>query len=224
MPDGDAIFSGAGGLDGAAVVSLAAISGFAAGGGFVPAFVLNEQAGASFAISGGFAAVASRGDTAAFVGAGAFTIDTRFDYASNPAGIAAQGGLIANSDVGRISRTQIPFDSGAVDLQLLAGDDCELDVSLFDMGGGALNLTGASAQWFLADAYDRSRILITKTSAYGGGITIASPTMGTMVIAIAPADTAALGGQPYYHELKIILGWRNTTLSGSATIEKTTAH
>jgi hypothetical protein len=116
------------------------------------------------------------------------------------------------------------------DIELWAGDDAALDITLTeDDGTTPLNLTGITLRWALADAYDKSRVLIDKSSdVSGGGIEIVDLVGGTLRIIVDAEDTASLGGQPYYHELQITdpgdAGSTITMLIGAATIHTTAIH
>jgi hypothetical protein len=111
-------------------------------------------------------------------------------------------------------------------IEIWAGDDVELDVSLFEEDGTTpLDLTGSVVNWALVSAYDMSLKLISKTSSGSGGITVVDISNGLLKILIADEDTASLGGQPYYHEIEVVVGGATVTvMTGAVTINKTVLH
>jgi hypothetical protein len=78
-------------------------------------------------------------------------------------------------------------------LEIMRGDTRTLNVAVVDATGLAQNLTGWSL-WFTAKAQttDADPGVFQKT--IGSGITVASPTTGTAVVTLAPADTSGLTG------------------------------
>jgi hypothetical protein len=108
------------------------------------------------------------------------------------------------------------------DFEIWAGNDVELDVEVLDDDGSPLDISLSTLRWALTSIYDTSRKLIEKDSdGSEPGIIISSG--GQVTITIAFGDTAALGGEPYYHELVVedFSKTRITVLTGSVTVHKT---
>ena len=113
------------------------------------------------------------------------------------------------------------------DIELYAGDSTQIDVQIFATDGTTvLDLSGTTVNWALTSVYDKSRLLIVKTSAVSGQVTITDATNGLVTILVEPVDTRNLGGQPYYHEVEVIdLAQATVTvLTGAAIIKKTGLH
>ena len=109
---------------------------------------------------------------------------------------------------------------------IYAGDDVEINVALKQADKTtALDLTGSQVHWALADSYDPTTPLLTKSSANAAEIVIDNAVGGLISIFLKPIDTQALGGQPYYHEIEVVGGGTTaTTLTGNFTIQKTAMH
>jgi hypothetical protein len=108
-------------------------------------------------------------------------------------------------------------------IAIYAGDDFEVILSLFESDGTTpLDLTGAVVNWALSSVYDIQTPLIEKSSAIPGQVTITNIAGGLVSIFLGPADTADLGGQPYYHEVEVVQGGTTVTvLTGGVTINET---
>jgi hypothetical protein len=106
---------------------------------------------------------------------------------------------------------------------IYAGDDTELSMSLFQSDGTTpLDLSGAIINWALASAYAVQFPLIEKSSANPGEITVTNIAGGLVSIFLVPADTASMGGQPYYHEVEVVQGGTSVTvLVGAVVINET---
>jgi hypothetical protein len=109
------------------------------------------------------------------------------------------------------------------DIVIYAGDDTELSVSLFQNDGiTPLDLTGAVVNWALASVYDVQVPLVEKSSATPGQVTITDIPGGLVSVFLVPADTADMGGQPYYHEVEVVQGGTTVTvLVGAVVISET---
>jgi hypothetical protein len=94
-----------------------------------------------------------------------------------------------------------------------AGDSAVITVPVRDGLGAAVDLTGATARWWMgknvkalgADVYVKK----TTDPGDGGGITIqqASPTdVGVLIITIDAGDTEGLRPKIYYHEVELVIG------------------
>jgi hypothetical protein len=110
------------------------------------------------------------------------------------------------------------------DLELWQADDTVIEVSLTGPDGLPMDITGFGISWRLFDAYDRSRVLITKT-AVDGGIEAVDLAGGILQVRIDAADTRELGGQPFAHQLLVAdPGYRDASrvvLTGGVTIHTT---
>jgi hypothetical protein len=108
-------------------------------------------------------------------------------------------------------------------ISIYAGDDTELSMSLFQSDGVTpLDLTGAVVNWALSSAYNVQFPLVEKSSAIPGQVTITDIPGGLVSVFLIPADTADMGGQPYYHEVEVVQGGTSVTvLTGSVTINET---
>jgi hypothetical protein len=108
-------------------------------------------------------------------------------------------------------------------ITIYAGDDTELSMSLFQNDGTTpLDLTGAVVNWALSSAYNVQFPLVEKSSANPGEVSITDIDGGLVSVFLVPADTATMGGQPYYHEVEVVQGGTTVTvLTGSVTINET---
>lgn len=87
-------------------------------------------------------------------------------------------------------------------ISIYAGDDVELNITVYDSAGSALDITGLSAaQWIMKRYAGSTTAEITKT--LGGGVTVVSAADGTMKVSINSADSVSLTSNFYYHELRI---------------------
>lgn len=106
----------------------------------------------------------------------------------------------------------------AQDARIWAGDHADLQFTVVDADGVAVNITGATISWKCAADAD-SAAIVTKTTA--SGITITNGAAGIFKVALAPADTTSISGV-YYHEAQMTLSGAVTTVAvGKLTIEKT---
>lgn len=111
-------------------------------------------------------------------------------------------------------------------IEIWAGDDVELDIILTEADGETpLDISGtAIVNWALSSAYDIGAILIERSSAVPGEITVAISS-GSVIASIFVGDTTDLGGEPYYHEVEVEDGGATVTvMTGSAKINKTALH
>ncbi|MEJ0015715.1 MAG: hypothetical protein WDN25_03965 [Acetobacteraceae bacterium] len=101
---------------------------------------------------------------------------------------------------------------------LVAGDTVRLAFTAYDSDGTTpLDLAGATIKWQLARD-EAGPALISKQT--GSGITVTNAAGGTFVVAIAPADTAAITAGGYYHETQVTdaSGNVSTVATGSIAI------
>ena len=96
--------------------------------------------------------------------------------------------------------------------ELHAGDDFNIDVTVNDSDGTAVDITGATIIFGLSLVARGETILDKDTT---NGITITNGPSGLFRIALLAADTANLIPRKYYYEIKVVLsGVRDTVLFG----------
>jgi hypothetical protein len=102
------------------------------------------------------------------------------------------------------------------DITIYAGNDVALDVSLLDEAGAALDLTGTSLEWGMAERFADDAVLRKATPVE---IEVTDEVAGLATVHLDPADTATLGGI-YRHELRLTDAGGNivTLLTGALTI------
>lgn len=107
-----------------------------------------------------------------------------------------------------------------------AGDDNELDISLFEEDGTTpINVGGAVINWAMSSTFDTSVKLVNKTSEFPTEIELTTPETGQIKVFLIPDDTKNLGGEPYIHEVEVVSGGKTVTvLRGNVTIYKTIMH
>lgn len=81
------------------------------------------------------------------------------------------------------------------------GDTRTVTVTVTDDDDQAVNLTGATVKWAVANT-PTSATLISKQTG-GSGISITNATGGVFVITLVPADTSSLSARTYYHEAQV---------------------
>jgi hypothetical protein len=84
------------------------------------------------------------------------------------------------------------------------GDSFVFEIDM-QTAGGPVDLTGATAQWVLAESwFDGAKIFLTKTP--GSGLAI-NQELGVwkVVVSITPADTLAVSSGTLYHDCKVTL-------------------
>jgi len=103
------------------------------------------------------------------------------------------------------------------DFEITSGDSMSLVVTVVDDTDAAVNITGYSASWKVADGpTDDAEI----KKSVGSGITLTTPASGILTIAIAASNTSDMAGI-YYHELQLTDGSSNvsTALYGRLSIK-----
>jgi hypothetical protein len=109
----------------------------------------------------------------------------------------------------------------AQDITVYEGEDREILFGVVDAAAAAVNLTGATLVWKLANAPDGA-ILLTKSSGPSGGIVVTNAAGGLGKVVLPGSDTATLGGGVYYHELGITDSSGNDEVAfvGNCTIKR----
>lgn len=87
------------------------------------------------------------------------------------------------------------------DFELFSGNDKTLRFRALDEFDAIIDLTGATIIWALAKSASAKSRLIEYTSPTN--VTITDPAEGLFEVAIQNADTEALKGGEYYHEVRI---------------------
>lgn len=97
---------------------------------------------------------------------------------------------------------------------MYAGDTKNLVITVTDISGAIINLTGAIVKWKLT--YSNGTIYKDTT---GGGVTITSPTTGVFTVKLNSIDTSSLSGN-FLHGAELIdsSGNVSTILAGIASI------
>lgn len=108
--------------------------------------------------------------------------------------------------------------------EFFSGNDVEIFVPVVDQDDKVVDITGASIEWRLTKTNKNKTGLITKTTS-GGGIVITNGLGGIFKIIIAKAEAEGLLGGEYYHEARITIAGRNSTvLYGFPTIRDNTVN
>jgi hypothetical protein len=107
-------------------------------------------------------------------------------------------------------------------LGCIKGDNAVFEIDM-TTAAGPVDLTGATAQWVLAESwFDGAKTFLAKTSAIGGGVTITNDA-GTwkLVIQLTPADTLAVPSGMLFHDCKVTLSDASVAhvASGPFTLE-----
>lgn len=105
------------------------------------------------------------------------------------------------------------------DAVIYAGNNASLNLTLTDAAGEPIDLTGATLEWGWAPR-DATAATLTKSSTASAKIDITDAEGGLATVFIVPADTAALTGCEYRHEVRITdaTGAVETLLTGIVTI------
>lgn len=86
------------------------------------------------------------------------------------------------------------------------GDSATIRIPVLDKDGASVDLTGASARWWMAksvNATDAADIYVKKSS--GSGLVIENSTAGSaIVITLDPADTEGKAAGTFYHECEVV--------------------
>lgn len=104
------------------------------------------------------------------------------------------------------------------DVTVYLGDDSILTVAVTNESGQALDVTGASFAWLIAQ-YAGMPALVSKSTA-SGGISVTAPTTGQVQITVTHADTSSLGAGVFWHQLVMTdsSGDVSTVMTGTFTV------
>src|SRR5215203_5565647 len=109
-------------------------------------------------------------------------------------------------------------------VRMWCGDSQALTITVRDADGGNVDLSGATARWWMGKSATATGTGIYLQKATGGsGITITSNAgLYTLNITIAPADTEDLKPGDWYHEAEVIDSGGNvsTVTVGTFTLER----
>ena len=106
----------------------------------------------------------------------------------------------------------------AQDVDMIAGDTVNLNVTIYDAdNGGNKNIANSTIKWVL---YDEATDTASLNKTLASGITITSGLLGQCTIALTPANTVSLTPGVYYHEVEVTdeTGNVSTVLTGHITI------
>ena len=106
----------------------------------------------------------------------------------------------------------------AQDVDMIAGDTLNLNVTIYDAITGAnKSIANSAIKWVL---YDESTDTAALNKTLASGISITNGLMGQCTIALTPANTVSLTPGVYYHEVEVTdeTGNVSTVLTGHITI------
>lgn len=105
------------------------------------------------------------------------------------------------------------------DVTMVSGDTLDIQITVTDQDGTAVNLTDHTINWALCTNQNTTPPLVVKSTG-GYGVTITNAVGGVFKVALVPTDTAAFSGI-YYHEAVITqpTGEKYTVTTGYMTIE-----
>lgn len=106
-------------------------------------------------------------------------------------------------------------------IEIWRGDSHTITIPVRDGDGNAVNLTGATARWWVGKSVNSTgtNVLIQKATG-GSGITITSDAgLYTLNITVNPSDTEDLRPGDWYHEAEVTLsGVVSTVTVGTFTL------
>jgi hypothetical protein len=80
------------------------------------------------------------------------------------------------------------------------GDSRDLFVSVTDLDGAVVNITGATIKWVLVN---NDTVVLEKSTPSSSGINITNPTGGQFTISILPNETLTLSAGDCTHEARL---------------------
>lgn len=96
------------------------------------------------------------------------------------------------------------------------GDTYKMDITINDLSGNPVNITGAGIEFALSMSANGDPLLI---KSIDNGVVITDGPNGVLRVTLSQADTKNLAPQTYFHETKLIVGGeRDTVLTGSMKI------
>ena len=98
-----------------------------------------------------------------------------------------------------------------------AGQDINLDFTITDSAGSAVNLNGATVRFAAARTVGSTPVLDTTASPQTATITFSSPISNTFTASIKDTDSDGLRGD-YYYEVKITDSSGNEAISNRGII------
>jgi len=92
------------------------------------------------------------------------------------------------------------------DITHYKGDDGQIRITAKDADGNAVDLTDATARWWMAKAVTSTgdNILIQKSTADGGIVISEDSGFWILTIELLPEDTESLTPGKWYHELEVV--------------------
>lgn len=107
------------------------------------------------------------------------------------------------------------------DIEMIAGDSVLIpyDVQRDDGGYVDFTLDGSNVEWFLSLWNDPDQLILKKSIADDGGISVDSVSPNIFVVALTSEDTSALAG-PFLYQIEITIpsGEKLRKIQGSITI------
>jgi len=87
---------------------------------------------------------------------------------------------------------------------MVAGDNCDIEIEINNPDGTDVDLTGTTIAWYLKESADSPAALITKTTADPLELEITDPAHGLCVVHLVPDDTDDLTPNKYFHGTRIV--------------------
>lgn len=85
------------------------------------------------------------------------------------------------------------------------GDTATIRIPVLDKDGGAVDLTGASARWWMGKNVSATGDDVYVKKASGTGLSIEVSTAGSaIVVTLAPVDTEGKKSGTFYHECEVV--------------------
>lgn len=85
------------------------------------------------------------------------------------------------------------------------GDSATISIPVLDAAGAAVDLSGATARWWMGKNVKATGANIYIQKRDGSGLVIDAETdRWVLVITLAPADTEALTAGTFYHEAEVV--------------------
>ena len=110
-------------------------------------------------------------------------------------------------------------------LSMVRGDTRTIRIRVTDKAGAPINLSGATARWWMGTSADRTKPVHVRKATGGQGLTIETEAEGgvtyyALVIVLAPADTAEVPPGTWFHEAEVTDASNNvgTVTQGSFTL------
>lgn len=90
------------------------------------------------------------------------------------------------------------------DFPMAAGDDVDIQFTIKDALGVAVNLTNGTLDWYMKESADSVTAILHKTSTQVTQLEITNAPGGICVVHLLAADTQALAANKYFHGIKLL--------------------